>query len=495
MFLTDRGYDVVTVCSGQDAIDSCLSGVFDLIFLDENMPGLSGLQTLLRIKEISPDTPVVMITKSEDEGIMEQAIGGKISDYLTKPVNSSQILLCIKKNLDKSRIITQTAASRYSRQFSLIDSQIGGGGTDQEWKDIYKTLTYWDLELEDSRTGVSDILHSQKVEANRLFARFIRDNYFDWLSNPDTRPVISPDIFRRAVFPLLDSGERVFFILIDNFRFDQWRAVKDMLSEHFTPVEDLYYSILPTVTQYSRNSIFSGLMPLEISRHYPDHWVDEDSDEGKNLSEEFFVGRQLERCGRDVSFSYVKVGGSIQCEKLLNSFDNTDNYRLNVMVFNFIDMLSHSRTESRVLRELSSSEAAYRSLTRSWFEHSGIMSLFRRISEKGCCVVLTTDHGSILVTNSVKVSGERDTSSSLRYKHGRNMTFNRREVFTIDSPVNACLPSPSLSSKYIIAQNYDFFAFPNNYNQFTQHFTGTFQHGGISLEEMLVPLLTLRPKS
>ena len=364
-FLEEKGFEVVTVCSGQDAIDSCRDQSFDLIFLDENMPGLSGLETLAVIKESNPDTPVVMITKSEDEGIMNQAIGSKIADYLIKPVNPNQIWLSIKKNLHKNEIITQTTTTGYQQDFSKIGMQIVDSLTADDWKEVYKKLIYWDLELETSQTGMSEMLKMQKTEANRLFGKFVKNNYENWITNPETRPLMSPDIFKTQLFPLLDQGEKIFFVLIDNFRFDQWRDVKDMLSELFTFNEDLYYSILPTATQYARNSIFSGLMPAQIEKMFPELWVDEESEEGKNLNEEPLIRTQIERFRKKYTFAYHKLNDSTQGEKLLHNFNQLDNYQLNVIVLNFVDMLSHARTESKMMRELASTEAAYRSLTRS----------------------------------------------------------------------------------------------------------------------------------
>ena len=497
LFLEKKGYEVVTVSNGNDAIEECRQKTFDLILLDEMMPGLSGLETLQYIKDIQPATPVVMCTKSEEENIMDQAIGSKIADYLIKPVNPSQILLTLKKNIHQRQIVTEVTQSGYQQNFQQIAMQIDNCKSVQEWMDIYKLLVRWELELSSTDRSMTEMLSMQKEEANNGFAKFIKKNYLDWVnpnapSKVEDRPLMSPRIFKEKIFPLLDKGEKVFFIVVDNFRYDQWRVLAQEIGDQFDIDEQLYLTILPTATQYARNAIFSGLMPNKIADMFPDLWVDEDEEEGKNLNEGPLIQTQIERYRRKDKFSYYKVNDSQGADRLLQQFNSLKQNDLNVVVINFIDMLSHARTESKMVRELANNESAYRSITLSWFRHTVLSELFRQLSQSDYTVVLTTDHGSIRANRPVKIIGDRNTNTNLRYKLGKNLNYNSKEVYVIKDPRQAQLPAPNISTSYVFATGDSFFAYPNNYNYYVSYYKDTFQHGGISMEEMIVPLITMR---
>ena len=500
LFLEKKGYEVVTVSNGTDAIDLCRKQNFDLVLLDEMMPGLSGLETLQRIKEISPSLPVVMVTKSEEEDIMNQAIGSKIADYLIKPVNPNQILLTLKKNIHRKEIVSEVTQTGYQQNFQQIAMQISDCRTWQDWMEVYRRLVHWELELSGTDSSMSEMLSMQKEEANAGFAKFVKANYLGWVDalaptvQAADHPMMSPELFKKKVFPLLSGGEKVFLVVLDNFRYDQWRMIAGELGDSFDIDEDLYYSILPTATQYARNAIFSGLMPNKIAEMFPDLWVDEDEEEGKNLNEGPLIGTQLERYRRKNSYSYHKINDSAGAEKFIQQFHRLESNDLNVVVFNFIDMRRHARTESRMVRELASNESAYRSITLSWFRHSVISELFKLLSQSDYRVIVTTDHGSIRANRPVKIIGDRNTNTNLRYKLGKNLAYDSKDLFVIKEPRRAQLPSPNLSTSYVFATGDSFFAYPNNYNYYVSYYKDTFQHGGISMEEMIIPVITMTGK-
>jgi CheY-like chemotaxis protein len=497
IFLRERGYDVNTTNNGHEALEILKKKDFDIVFLDEQMPGLSGIETLMKIKSDFPHLPVVMITKTEEETIMEDAIGSNISDYLIKPVNPNQILLSLKKTLENKKLISEKTTHQYQQEFRSIGMEISNKLNYEEWTEIYKKLIYWELKLEKSNDeGMNQILIMQKNEANEVFTKFIEQNYLNWINGKSSnKPVQSHTLIKDKIFPLLNDNRPLFVLVIDNLRYDQWKMLQPILEEYFRVERDeIYYSILPTTTQYARNSIFSGLLPTEIEKKYPKLWVDEDEEGTKNNNESEFLGELLKRYGRDIKYSYYKVLNQTYGKKLVESMPNLMVNKLNFIVYNFVDMLSHARTEMEIIRELANDEKAYRSLTVSWFQHSPLLDIFRFLAEKDVNVIVTTDHGSIRVNNPVKVLGDKNTNTNLRYKTGRALKYEHNEVFEIKNPEDAFLPRVNVSSNYIFCRNDDFFAYPNNYNYYVNYYKNTFQHGGISMEEIMIPFAVMKRK-
>ena len=494
LFLEEKGYRVITASSGDEAIKLVKEQGFDLIFLDENMPGKSGLETLNVIKLLNPGLPVVMVTKSEEEDIMDEAIGAKISDYLIKPVKPNQLLLSIKKNIDTRRLVSKHTTSAYQAEFGSIGMLINTAWSFDDWVEIFRKLTYWDMEMESSMDGgLKEIIRMQHAEANAGFSRYIKTNYHSWFGkDPENKPLLSPGIFSQRIFPLIEGGEKICLVLVDNLRYDQWKAIQPMVEEHYrVDKEEIYCSILPTATQYARNSMFAGLMPLEIENLYPDLWIDEEDEGSKNLREESLLEKQVQRSGIRMKHTYEKINNSKGGKKLVENTGNLLDFDLSTIIFNFVDIISHARTEMEMIKELAYDERAYRSLTRTWFEHSHLLDFLKELSGHQVKVLLTTDHGTIRVQNPLKVVGDRKTSANLRYKQGKSLNYDPEKVFEIRTPSDIYLPKSHISSSYIFASNYDYLVYANNYNHYANYFRNTFQHGGISMEEMMIPLVSL----
>lgn len=497
LFLQDKGYDVHTATSGDEVLELVEKSAYDVILLDENMPGLSGLETLNRLKIKHSDLPVIMITKSEEEYLMEDAIGSKISDYLIKPVNPKQILLSLKKTLDNKRLISEKTTSNYQQEFRQIGMTLGDKLSWTEWGEVYKKLVYWELELDSSKDeSMMEILKMQKSEANTQFCKFIENNYISWLNGKQANPpLFSHTLFKAKVAPLLDKPEPVFLVLIDNLRYDQWKIIQPIISEYFkVDTEELYSSILPTATQYARNSFFAGLMPSEIEKRFPKLWLNDEDEGGKNMHEEELLLEQLKRLGKDVKTSYTKITNHAAGKKLAENLNNLMQNKLNVIVYNFVDMLSHARTEMEIIRELADDEKAYRSITLSWFEHSPLHDILKQLAAKKVKLVITTDHGTIKVGEPSKVVGDKNVNTNLRYKQGKSLDYVKKEVFEIKNPADAFLPRQHMSSTFVFVKEDKFFAYPNNFNYYVNYYRNTFQHGGVSLEEMIIPFITLSAK-
>ena len=496
LFLQKKNYEVQTCKSGTEALELIEEENFDIIFLDENMPGLTGLETLAEIKERRETVPVVMITKSEEEYIMEEAIGSKIADYLIKPVNPNQILLSLKKNLDHSRLISEKTTSNYQQEFRKIAMELSQVNSYEEWVSLYQKLIYWEIQLEEIEdSGMFEILESQKQEANNQFFKFISKNYEDWFQRGGEPPVMSHTLFEKNILPEIKSGEPTLLVVVDNLRYDQWKSLEPIITTHYKKEkEDAYFSILPTATQYARNAIFSGMMPSEMEKLFPEYWKNDTEEGGKNLHESDFLREQLKRLGKDLRYEYHKITSLKAGRKLADNFKSQKSNDLTVVVYNFVDMLSHSKTEMEVIKELASNDKSYRSLTQSWFKNSPLLDIIQKAQQQGFKLIITTDHGTINVKNPSKVIGDKNTSLNLRYKTGRSLTYEKKEVFAIENPKSVHLPTINMSSSYIFAKEDLFFAYPNNFNHYVSYFRNTYQHGGISLEEVVIPFVVLNPK-
>jgi CheY-like chemotaxis protein len=498
IFLKNKGYEVTPVSNGFDALEILKDKIVDVVLLDESMPGITGLETLARIKEILPSLPVVMVTKNEAENIMEEAIGSQITDYLIKPVNPNQVLLTLKRIMDTKRLVSEKTTVAYQQDFRNLFMALSSNPNHEEWKELYRKLIYWELEMAKSDSSeMMEVLQSQKAEANTEFFKFISKHYKDWLKkDAKDAPLMSHELIKTKIAPYLSKDKPSFIVLIDNLRFDQWKAIQPIVNESFrTEEEDLFYSILPTATQYSRNALFAGMMPVDIAQKFPNEWKNDDEEGGKNLYEELFFRQQLKDLHlENLKFQYLKITNNDDGKLMEDNIHNYLNNDLTVIVYNFVDMLSHARTEMEVLKELAGDEMSYRSLTVSWFEHSPLYRALKKIADKGIQVFITTDHGTVRVKNPSKCIGDRHTTTNLRYKHGRNMQYEAKDVLAFREPHEAGLPRPNVSSTFIFAKEDVFLCYPNNYNHYVNYYRNTFQHGGISLEEMLVPVIRLQSK-
>jgi CheY-like chemotaxis protein len=496
LFLEGKGYTVATASNGYDGLEYIKNNHVDVVLLDESMPGMTGLETLIEIKKISTLLPVVMVTKNEAENIMEDAIGSQITDYLIKPVNPNQVLLTLKKILDRKSLVSEKTTHNYQVDFRNLFMDLQDSPNHEEWKTLYKKIVYWELEIQKADSPeMMDVFSTQKAEANSDFCKFISKNYAKWIAGKDA-PILSHQLMKEKVLPNLEKGKPLFFVLIDNLRYDHWKSIEPIIAESFRiNDEDIFYSILPTSTQYARNAIFAGILPIDIEKKFPEQWRNDDDDGGKNNSEKEFFANQLKMWGKsDLKFSYTKITNHADGETMANNMLNLMHNDINIIVYNFVDMLSHARTEMEVLKELANDEVSYRSIATSWFLHSPLHEALKKISDKNVKVIIATDHGSVRVKNAEKVIGDKSTTANIRYKHGRNLNYDSKQILAFKDPAEVGLPRPNMNSSYIFALNDTYLCYPNNYNHYVKFFNNTFQHGGVSLEEILIPVVVMEGK-
>lgn len=497
LFLEERGYTVEKANNGSDALDLVKSRSFDVIFLDENMPGMSGLEVLEVVKELKPELPVVMITKSEEEQIMEMAIGSKIADYLIKPVNPNQILLALKKILSSAHLVEQSTTRSYQREFGKITMEMQGLRNWDEWAAFYKKLLSWELKMDSiDEEGLKGILANQKEEANELFGRMVERNYQKWFAHREEAHLMSDQLVESVVAPLIKEDKKVFFLVMDNLRLDQWMVMKPLLSNYANVLnEGVYGSILPSATQYARNSLFAGMMPADIAKTHPQYWVGESDEGGKNNFEGELFKAHMDSLGLGHKNTvYHKVTNIRGAKKYVDNLHQLKTADVAALVYNFVDTLSHAKTDTEVIRELARDDRAYRKLTATWFSTSPLLQVLKYVLENGWTVVLTTDHGTVNVGRATKVVGTRELTTNLRYKSGKGISYNAKHVLEVDKPEAIGLPKEHIADKFIFAVNDYFMAYPNRYNHFVQYYKNTYQHGGISLEELIIPYAVLSGK-
>jgi len=491
IFLKNKGYQVETCAHATEALEKIDASDYDVVLLDEQMPGMQGLELLPEIKKRKPFLPVVMITKSEEENIMEEAIGKEISDYLIKPINPNEIILSLKKIFQKKHLVAEHATRSYQREFGKIAMDISMVNDAASWAEVYKKLSYWSIKMDDiDDEQMLEILDGQIAEANRQFFRFIKSEYENWLYGDEDAPVLSYNLLEKYFLP--HATEKSLLIIIDNFRYDHWLAIRPLLKEIAPSMDEkTYYSILPTATQYARNALFAGLMPADIKRYYPSLWKDDNESGGKNLNEEALFKTFLQRKRLSLDFKFYKILNPDFAERTAKQIRGMKKQDLIIVVYNFVDMISHAKTEMDLIKELAPNDKAYRALIKTWFENSILLDIIRTGYEQGRRVFITTDHGSILVKKPTKVIGDKETSLNLRYKLGRSLTFDEKHVLACRQPEKFKLPSPYVNGTYIFAKEDYFFVYPNNYNYYVHYFSNTYQHGGVSMQEMIVPFVRL----
>ncbi|MBI1928483.1 response regulator [Candidatus Poribacteria bacterium] len=498
-FLEQRGYEITPAANGSDGLSLLKRGIYDAVLLDYMMPDMDGISLLSKIKKRYPHLPVVMVTQSEQQQVINEAIIHQADDFLMKPLGPKQIASVLTFLLEYDTIKADHTVQEYVIDFNkrrlLKQQEVMDWRT---WIDIYAQLTEWELRLDelDMADDLRETHWMEKQECNALFARYVEDHYCDWLVGEDS-PVLSVDVLYKYVIPEIQVGKQVLFVVLDCMRLDHLLKIEPLLRAHFYMTKHYYYSILPTATNYARNAIFSGLFPLEFSQRYPDLWVEiDDENSSVNRYEKALLRLQLERHGLILKPSphYFKIFDTRGEVEYLQWISNVNRISLAAVVIDSLDLLTHKRSEIGLLKQIIPDETAFRTFVQGWFLHSGLYKILKLLADRGVTVVLTSDHGSILCQHAAKVSGDRSATNGLRFKFGGELVCDEESGLRITQPERYMLPDDYIGKNYVIAKEDYYFIYPNQFNDYKRQFHGGFQHGGISMEEMILPCVILEPK-
>ena len=498
LFLGQKGYEVEGATNGRDGLALLNEKNFDAVLLDEMMPGMGGLETLEEIRKTHEHVPVIMITKSEAEDLMTKAIGRRIDDYLVKPVSPLQIMAALKKQVEAHKITEQQVTRDYLSHFQAVGDRVATAESPADWEGIYNDLVTWGMDLfRYSDHGLLATQDEQISAANLALGKYVREHYKDWVQGSDGAPMMSPNLYEARIEPEVQKSDQVLWITIDCMRMDQWRMVEPLLEPYYHMERSQYWSMLPTATPYARNAMFAGLWPLDIAKKFPKLWHDGQHDESsRNAHEDKLLAAQLERLDSPAagSMRYFKISDARDTDSLRRDFSSLGNVRLVAGVYNFLDIMAHGRSQNSILKELAPDEAAFRTLMRTWFEHSSLFEVLKAAARRGATTIVTTDHGSMFSRRATKIRGNRDASSNVRYKFGDNLTVEDKRVMLMKNPADYQLPPNSAIETYAVTTENYYLVYPTNYHEYERLYRDSFQHGGISLEEMICPFAVLRPR-
>jgi len=497
IFLREKGFEVDAATNADDAVEMLRRRPYGIVLLDEQMPGKRGLEAYHEIRELDPLLPIVMVTKSEEDATLREAIGVDVRDYLVKPINPRQVLTVITRVLEGPRIRQQHIARSFVDRFRAMELERERTLDWRGWVARYAEMVDWDIQLAQAREqSLYDALQALYPDLRREFAAYMKTAYPAWLRDLEgDRPPLSIDVVGEFLLPVLERSRGVVFVVIDCLRLDQWRVLQPLVAPLFDVELTHHFSVLPTATPYSRNALFSGLFPGEIAARFPDWWGDRD-DESLNAHEKALLEAQLRELKVPAPVRYEKISSAHDAAELERRLGGAiANEGVSAFVFNFVDLLTHGRSESAILYQVAKDEIALRQITRQWFERSLLFALLKEAARRGVPVLVTSDHGSIHCQTPATVYAKRDATANLRYKFGEDLRAERAEHALLFSNADDLrLPRRGLGANTLLAVGDTFFVYPTKLREYQTRYRGSFLHGGVTPEEVILPVALLTPR-